>query len=107
MEFLSGGFYKATIHRVIQPPEDQQGYTRLGAFYFAYPDNDVKLAPVANSPVLEAHGIQRKWTDAAAMTSEEWRKSRTAAYGMSKLKPGHDIGIEEEIINNVVVKHYK
>ncbi|KZT08200.1 Clavaminate synthase-like protein [Laetiporus sulphureus 93-53] len=29
MEFLSGGFYKPTIHRVVQPPEDQRGRTRL------------------------------------------------------------------------------
>jgi len=32
MEFLTGGAYKATIHRVIQPPEDQRDRARLGVF---------------------------------------------------------------------------
>ena len=41
MEFLSGGHYRATIHRVVQPPPDQRGHTRLGAFYFAIPDDAV------------------------------------------------------------------
>ncbi|KAF8177668.1 Clavaminate synthase-like protein [Pholiota molesta] len=88
LEFLSGGFYRATIHRVIQPPPDQQQYTRLGVFYFAMTDDNVKLAPLLESPVLQ-----------------QWRKGRTAAYGQSDLKPTEK-GVEEEIINGVVVKHY-
>ena len=40
MEFLSGGYYKATIHRVVQPPVDQRGYERLGVFYFCKADDD-------------------------------------------------------------------
>ncbi|KAG2138932.1 hypothetical protein DEU56DRAFT_778521, partial [Suillus clintonianus] len=39
MTFLTNGYYKPTIHRVIQPPEDQHHYDRLGAYYFAMPDN--------------------------------------------------------------------
>ncbi|KAF9230443.1 hypothetical protein BU15DRAFT_69196, partial [Melanogaster broomeanus] len=38
LEFFTGGYYKGTIHRVVQPPQDQQQYTRLGLFYFALPD---------------------------------------------------------------------
>ncbi|KAJ8457010.1 hypothetical protein ONZ51_g11780 [Trametes cubensis] len=53
MEFLSGGFYKGTIHRVRQPPADQQGYPRLGVFYFALTDDDVVLRPLTQSPVLQ------------------------------------------------------
>ena len=55
MEFLSGGFYKATIHRVVQPPADQRGLIRLGMYYFALADDDVKLTPV-DSPVLQRKG---------------------------------------------------
>ena len=57
---LSGGYYKATIHRVFQPPADQRGYTRLGLFYFGYGNDDVKLVPFAESPVLQRVGIKRK-----------------------------------------------
>ena len=36
---------------------------------------------------------------------ETWRKARTATYGQSDLKPAGN-GVEEELINGVVVKHY-
>lgn len=107
MEFLSGGYYKATIHRVVQPPEDQRGYTRLGLYYFALPSDDVKLVPVSDSPVLKKSGIHRHIEDADAPTSVAWRKGRTAAYGTTQLKPGKERNTEEEIIEGVVVKHYK
>jgi len=105
MEFLSGGFYKATIHRVVQPPEDQRGYTRLGAFCFASPDDAVKLIPFAESPVLQRHGIERRCDDADAPTMEQWRKARTSAYGQTELQKVDNV-VEEEVINGVVVKHY-
>lgn len=106
MEFLSGGYYKATIHRVVQPPHDQRGYTRLGVFYFAIPDDDVHLVPVAGSSVLQKCGIQRRFGDSDAPTAEVWRKGRTAAYGKSSLTKTQDNGVEEEYINGVLVKHY-
>ncbi|KAH9944883.1 Clavaminate synthase-like protein [Amylocystis lapponica] len=105
MEFLSGGFYKATIHRVVQPPLDQRGYTRLGVFYFCMPDDDVKLVPHAESPVLQKHGIYRRCEDADAPTMEQWRRGRTSAYGQTELKK-KDERVEEELINGVLVKHY-
>ncbi|KAI0672039.1 Clavaminate synthase-like protein [Trametes maxima] len=105
MEFLSGGFYKATIHRVMQPPVDQRGNTRVGAFYFAMTDDDVKLVPFAESPALEQTGIVRRCDDADAPTMEQWRRGRTRAYGQSELKRKDNV-VEEEVINGVVVKHY-
>lgn len=105
MEFLSGGFYKATIHRVIQPPVDQRGYGRVGVFYFAMPDDNVKLVPFADSPVLQKLGITRYCDDADAPTMEMWRKSRISKYGLTELEKKEN-GVEEEIINGVVVKHY-
>ncbi|EMD36734.1 hypothetical protein CERSUDRAFT_50949 [Gelatoporia subvermispora B] len=105
MEFLSGGFYKATIHRVVQPPSDQRGYTRVGAFYFAMTDDNVKLIPHAESPVFRTHPIKRRCDDADAPTMEQWRRGRTSAYGQTDLKKT-DNGVEEEVINGVVVKHY-
>lgn len=105
MEFLSGGFYKATIHRVIQPPVDQRGYARVGVFYFAKADDNVKLVPYAKSPVLQKYGMTRLCEDDIAPTMEMWRKGRASAYGLSQLKKRED-GNEEEVIRGVVVKHY-
>lgn len=106
MEFLSGGFYKATIHRVIQPPADQRGYTRLGVYYFALPDDDVKLVPAVESPVLQRVGIQRRFEDSEAPTSATWRKAVTSAYGKTSPKKVMEGRIEEEYINGILVKHY-
>ncbi|KAG5640445.1 hypothetical protein DXG03_008631, partial [Asterophora parasitica] len=106
LEFLSGGFYRATIHRVIQPPEDQQNTTRLGVFYFCLADDDTKLVPFADSPVLKRVGISKRFGDDDAPTMEAWRKGRTAAYGRSELKPSTEKSVEEEVIGGVVVKHY-
>jgi len=106
LEFLTGGYYKGTIHRVRQPPADQQSYTRLGVFYFAMPDDAVKLTPLTASPVLQRAGIQRRFEDDAAPTMEQWRRGRTSAYGASELKRGKEDGVEEEVINGVLVKHY-
>ena len=85
MEMLSGGFYKATIHRVIQPPADQRGCTRLGLFYFGLANDDVRLLPVAQSPVLQRVGITRKIADEDAPTQEEYRIART----LSSATPCH------------------
>ncbi|KAI0783193.1 Clavaminate synthase-like protein [Abortiporus biennis] len=107
LEFLSGGYYKANIHRVVQPPKDQRGYTRVGAFYFVMPDDDVKLVPLEKeSPILQTVGVVRRFKDEDAPTMEQWRKGRTRAYGKTDLKKVDGGKVEEEYINGVLVKHY-
>ncbi|THH32867.1 hypothetical protein EUX98_g1352 [Antrodiella citrinella] len=103
LEYLSGGFYRGTIHRVVQPPPSQQGYTRLGLFYFVMPDDNVKLAPYL-SPVNPVW-VDRKFKDEDAPSMEVHRKGRTSAYGKSVLKKT-DEKVEEEVINGVVIRHY-
>ncbi|KAI0752457.1 Clavaminate synthase-like protein [Daedaleopsis nitida] len=105
LEMLSGGYYKGTIHRVVQPPADQRGRARLGTFYFALMDDDVKLVPYAESPVLQRVGIKRRCADEDAPTMEEMRKGRTRTYGQTALKKRDD-GNEEEFVSGIVVKHY-
>ncbi|KAJ7206495.1 hypothetical protein GGX14DRAFT_698366 [Mycena pura] len=110
MELLSGGYYKGTIHRVVQPPVDlpldQQHLTRLGLFYFAMTDDAVKLAPLVHSPVLQRVEIERRCADEDAPTMEVWRRTRTSAYGQSELKAKEGGAVEEEVISGVLVKHY-
>ncbi|KAF8557505.1 Clavaminate synthase-like protein [Imleria badia] len=106
LDFLTGGYYKGTIHRVVQPPPDQQGYTRLGIFYFVIMDDGTNLIPMRESPLLQRVGITPRCEDSVAPTIEQWRKGRTSAYGQSDLKQGQEKGVEEEVINGVVVKHW-
>ena len=102
---LSGGFYKGTIHRVVQPPADQRGFPRLGAFYFALADDAVRLVPLTESPVLQRVGVLRRCPDEDAPTMEEWRKARTRAYGRTQLEKAGG-GVEQEVLSGVVVRHY-
>ncbi|KAJ8089996.1 hypothetical protein PM082_018575 [Marasmius tenuissimus] len=103
MEFLSGGVYRATIHRVVQPPSDQRNKERLGVYYFALTDDDVRLAPLITAP------RDRRFENGMEPTMEVWRKERTSRYGQSELKKSEEAGkerVEEEMIGGVVVKHY-
>ncbi|KAI1784950.1 hypothetical protein LXA43DRAFT_1100863 [Ganoderma leucocontextum] len=97
MELFSGGYYEATIHRVVQPAADQGGHTRVGAFYFAMTDYDVVLRArlLAESPVLQRVGVVRRVEDEDAPTS---------AYSQTELTQKDNV--KEEVISGVVVKHY-
>ncbi|KAG6856577.1 hypothetical protein H0H87_002965 [Tephrocybe sp. NHM501043] len=106
MDFLSGLYYKGTIHRVVQPPLDQRHLTRRSVIYFGFANDDVKLVPLEASPLLQRVGIIRRCADEVAPTMEEWRKGRILAYGQTTLKDGDEKGVQEEVINGVVVKHY-
>lgn len=69
-------------------------------------DDDIKLSPLSESPVLKRIGINRRFDDKDAPTMEQWRKGRTSAYGQSTLTNTGENGVEAEVINGVVVKHY-
>ncbi|KAG6826198.1 hypothetical protein H0H92_000760 [Tricholoma furcatifolium] len=106
LQYLSGGFYKGTIHRVHQPPLDQVKLTRLGLFYFAFFNDDVKLVPLEHSPVLQRVGIIRETEDSLVPIMGAYRKGRIASYGQVALKKGKEANIEEEDVAGVVMRHY-
>ncbi|KAF8072152.1 hypothetical protein FPV67DRAFT_1667589 [Lyophyllum atratum] len=106
MDFLTGLYYKGTIHQVVQPPSDQRHLARRSIVYFGFAHDDVKLVPLKESPVLQRVGIQRRCDDEVAPTMEAWRKGRISAYGQTALKEGQEKGVQEEVINGVLVKHY-
>nr|GAT51606.1 flavonol synthase [Mycena chlorophos] len=59
LQFLTGGYVRSTIHRVTVPPKDQQHVDRLGLLYFSRPHNDVTLATIQDSPVLQREGFTK------------------------------------------------
>jgi len=103
-EYLTGGYYKSAIHRVIKPPVDQEGYRRLNLIYFGYSADDVLLQPLLESPVIQRVGIT-KVVEGEPPTMEQWRKMRTAVYGVSALEKAAD-GTEYEVVNGVKVTHH-
>ncbi|KAJ3752211.1 2og-Fe oxygenase family protein [Lentinula raphanica] len=51
LSFLTKGYIKSTVHRVVRPPVDQANLERLGLFYFVRPGDDIPMVAVP-SPVL-------------------------------------------------------
>lgn len=111
MHFLSGGYLKQTIHRVVAPPEDQAHYDRLGLFYFALFNDDVPLKPLTQSPfVAEALKSHNFWAECEAEgkpipTAGDWERMRVRAYGQGGAKTGGD-GHDHEKIAGVDVTLY-
>ncbi|EIN12439.1 Clavaminate synthase-like protein [Punctularia strigosozonata HHB-11173 SS5] len=106
--FLSGGYLKPTIHRVVSPPDpDQAKYRRLGVFYFAAYNPDVRLVPLTQSPVVASTGKTFFNEGRDAPTAWQWEKSRVRAYGQDGEKKRLDNGHEEEaMIGGEKVVHY-
>ncbi|CDS00113.1 uncharacterized protein SPSC_03361 [Sporisorium scitamineum] len=115
MHFISGGYLKQTIHRVVAPPADQAHYERLGIFYFALFNDDVSLEPLEEESEVVRHAYQEKrrrdgqgfWDVAKAKgekvpTAGGWERLRVKAYGQQhakKAEDGHDV---EEIAGQKV-----
>ncbi|KAF2996567.1 hypothetical protein E8E14_001645 [Neopestalotiopsis sp. 37M] len=104
LEFLTNGFLKSSIHRVVAPPPDQADVDRLGVLYFVRPEDTLELRPVV-SDVLRRRGYDRS-TDGAAVgvTAGEWVKARVAK-GVAKEKPRSEVG-EQDIIGGKSAKYY-
>lgn len=114
LHFLSGGYLKQTIHRVIAAPADQSHYTRNGVFWFGFQGEDTPLEPlVEHSEVVreayakrsEGFWDERKRQGLPVPTVGEWEALRVKAYGQMGAKKGDDGHDVEEIAGHKVV-HY-
>ena len=107
MEWWTGGYYKATIHRVVQPPSDQRDQDRCGLFYFSVPNDKVKVNTLLDeSPVLRAAGVERRFEPGEEPTSEMYRAARIGAYGTTDLFTKKSSGVQEEVVGGIKTKHY-
>jgi isopenicillin N synthase-like dioxygenase len=104
LEFLTNGFLKSSVHRVVVPPADQAGLDRLGVLYFLRPEDDLELRPVV-SDVLERLGYNEV-TDGSAVgiTAGQWVKARVAM-GMARTKTWSEVK-DEEVIGGKKTKYY-
>ena len=77
MAWWTGGYFKASIHRVIEPPADQRGRDRCGVFYFCLPNDEVVINTLLDqSPVLREAGVAMAHEPDKVPTSKEWITSR-------------------------------
>ncbi|KAJ5129445.1 uncharacterized protein N7515_005484 [Penicillium bovifimosum] len=71
LSFLTNGFIKSTIHRVVTPPKDQIDVPRLGLLYFCRPGDHTVMKTVP-SPLLDRLGL---------LSDEDKDQSKPAATG--------------------------
>lgn len=104
LEFLTNGFLKSSIHRVVAPPPDQREIDRLGVLYFVRPEDNLVLRPV-ESEVLKRLGYHDTAADGAAdITAGDWVKARVAK-GVTKGKTRSELD-EQVIIGGKAAKYY-
>ncbi|TVY29195.1 Flavanone 3-dioxygenase [Lachnellula hyalina] len=86
LEVLTGGLYKATIHRVLTPPADQAHELRVGLFYFSRANDDYLMLPMAGSPVLKRLGLDKPLDPDNTFTATEFLEAKKHGY----MKPDFD-----------------
>jgi isopenicillin N synthase-like dioxygenase len=106
LQFLTNGFLKSSVHRVVAPPPDQAGIDRLGVLYFVRPEDSLELKPV-ESKVLARLGYEAddEAQLAAGITAGEWVKARVKA-GVDRSKEARSEVSEQEILKGVKAKYY-
>ncbi|WRT70965.1 uncharacterized protein IL334_007964 [Kwoniella shivajii] len=56
LELVSGGHFRATRHRVVDPPADQLSSDRLSLVLFQASEGDLRMEPAYQSPLLQREG---------------------------------------------------
>ncbi|KAG4430558.1 hypothetical protein IFR05_013960 [Cadophora sp. M221] len=103
LSFLTNGYLKSSIHRVVAPPPDQAHLDRLGVLYFVRPEDDLELKTIP-SPLLERLGLNKQ-ADGPVLTAGEWVKARVAK-NVNRAGDSTKENGEQEIIKGVSAKYY-
>jgi hypothetical protein len=75
----------------------------MGAFYFTMPDDNVRLLPLVESPVLRRADIERR-KRIPRCTGRGGKEGRQCMVGPTLKGKKHST--EEEVTEGIVVKHY-
>lgn len=74
---FTAGVLRSNIHRVVSPPGEQAGSTRMSLVYFARPEDDVILKALEGSKLIDSHiGETVRFKGEEEITSKEWIKRR-------------------------------
>ncbi|WWC72411.1 uncharacterized protein I206_106373 [Kwoniella pini CBS 10737] len=109
LEFLTGGVFKATRHRVIRPPSDQADIIRYILIHFARVKRDLELNPIWESPLVKEKGKNafqdRIENGGKAPTQDEWLRERIRRTGhelYDNNKKTAQGRVEEEVLGRKV-----
>lgn len=87
LEFITGGYFKACLHRVIEPPLDQRSFNRLVIIYFCNPSSSAELDPERiKSPKLTKLGYSKfdKLKDWEKIQFNDWNDAKGKLLGRSE-----------------------
>lgn len=85
MEFITGGYFKSTIHRVVAPPDEQRKFRRMVLIYFNEPNLTTLLDPEAlSSPKLKRLGYSKpkEWDE---ISFAQWGQGKRNLFGKSSV----------------------
>ncbi|KAJ6021516.1 1-aminocyclopropane-1-carboxylate oxidase [Penicillium herquei] len=110
LHFMTNGYLKSSIHRVVAPPKDQAHVDRLGVLYMVRIEDDADLVPIEESPVLRGKALLTNKildADGKPVKAGEWVRQRVIKnLGESTSKEGDNKIGEVEIIKGVSVKYF-
>ncbi|KAL4965448.1 uncharacterized protein BDV14DRAFT_189552 [Aspergillus stella-maris] len=110
LQFMTNGYLKSSIHRVVAPPTDQAHIDRLGVLYMVRIEDDSDLLPIDESPVLQKYGLTGNrilGSDGQPLKAGEWVKQRVIKnLGESTEKDGDNEVKDVEILKGVKVTYY-
>ena len=104
LSFLTNGFLKSSIHRVVAPPSDQEHIDRIGVLYFLRPEDNLPLVPI-ESPVLQRLGLTVSGDQGEIVTAGEWVKARVASNASGKKSSSATEG-EHEVVKGKTTRYY-
>ena len=70
---FTSGILRSNIHRVVSPPGEQSGSTRMSLVYFARPEDEVVLKVLPGSEMIDEKWRQQgSPVEAEEVTAKEW-----------------------------------
>lgn len=100
LQFLTNGFLKSSIHRVVAPPPDQADVDRHGVLYFVRPEDATELVPI-KSPVLDRLGYDKTQDQSTVgLTAGEWVKARVST---NVSRAGKE---EQPVVKGIKARYY-
>ncbi|KIM95454.1 hypothetical protein OIDMADRAFT_45286 [Oidiodendron maius Zn] len=93
----TGNYFKAAIHRVVEPPSDQRGHDRI-----------VINTLLEKSPILREAGVEMAHLPENAPTSKQWSSGRISITGRNAVFKGKETqAVVEEKVGKVSTKWFQ
>lgn len=116
LEIVSGGHFKATRHRVFQPPADQLDQERLSLVLFNSSVGDLRMTPAAESPLIqregciEEQGVYKEFKNimdqgVPVPTNRQWREIQIAEATDPTDTERNRLGADQIMLDGKLMQH--